>query len=181
MTTLHTPTPAFTLQINNHPQTPLIRQPTNLPCQLMGVNAASQTDFRFSFRGFARRGGATDIHSHGWGMAFYDGRGLRACSRSFWRVIPSRCVVSLLVHVSWAAAWCVISYVYIWIVIVAHNTSLLTWHHGCKQNTQTYNMVSHIRYATRGEVKLENVSVHTSLLLTTLLHVLYHHQPILMC
>jgi hypothetical protein len=78
MTTLHTPTPAFTLQINNHPQTPLIRQPTNLPCQLMGVNAASQTDFRFSFRGFARRGGATDIHSHGWGMAFYDGRGLRA-------------------------------------------------------------------------------------------------------
>lgn len=47
-------------------------------CQLMGINAAALTDFRFSFRGFARRGGDTDIHSHGWGMAFYDGRGIRA-------------------------------------------------------------------------------------------------------
>lgn len=47
-------------------------------CQLMGINAAALTDFRFSFRGFARRGGDTDIHSHGWGMAFYDGRGVRA-------------------------------------------------------------------------------------------------------
>ena len=47
-------------------------------CQLMGMNCAALTDFTFSFRGFARRGGDTDVHSHGWGVCFYDGRGLRA-------------------------------------------------------------------------------------------------------
>lgn len=47
-------------------------------CQLMGMNCAALTDFTFSFRGFARRGGDTDVHSHGWGLCFYDGRGLRA-------------------------------------------------------------------------------------------------------
>lgn len=36
-------------------------------CQLMGMNCAALTDFTFSFRGFARRGGDTDVHSHGWG------------------------------------------------------------------------------------------------------------------
>ena len=47
-------------------------------CQLMGMNCAAPTEFTFSFRGFALRGGATDVHSHGWGLCFYDGRGLRA-------------------------------------------------------------------------------------------------------
>lgn len=47
-------------------------------CQLMGMNCADLTDFTFSFRGFAMRGGATDVHSHGWGLCFYEGRGLRA-------------------------------------------------------------------------------------------------------
>lgn len=47
-------------------------------CQLMGMNCAALTDFTFSFRGFAMRGGNTDVHSHGWGLCFYDGRGLRA-------------------------------------------------------------------------------------------------------
>ena len=28
-------------------------------------------------RGFARRGGATDKHAHGWGLAIYEGAGLR--------------------------------------------------------------------------------------------------------
>lgn len=43
-------------------------------CQLMGMNCAALTDFTFSFRGFAMRGGNTDVHSHGWGLCFYDGR-----------------------------------------------------------------------------------------------------------
>ena len=42
------------------------------------MNCAALTDFTFSFRGFAMRGGNTDVHSHGWGLCFYDGRGLRA-------------------------------------------------------------------------------------------------------
>mmetsp|Transcript_514 Transcript_514/g.663 ORF Transcript_514/g.663 Transcript_514/m.663 type:complete len:371 (-) Transcript_514:460-1572(-) len=50
---------------------------TALPCQLLGMNCATPTDFTFSFKGFARRGGGTDIHQDGWGLAFYEGRGLR--------------------------------------------------------------------------------------------------------
>lgn len=46
-------------------------------CQLLGMNSAAPTDFSFSFRGFCRRGGHTDIHSHGWGLAIYEGKGLR--------------------------------------------------------------------------------------------------------
>ncbi|KAL9186033.1 hypothetical protein ACHAXT_005271 [Thalassiosira profunda] len=46
-------------------------------CQLMGMNCATPTDFNFSFRGFKCRGGNTDIHAHGWGLAIYEGRGVR--------------------------------------------------------------------------------------------------------
>ena len=30
-----------------------------------------------SYRGFKSRGGNTDIHAHGWGIAIYEGRGVR--------------------------------------------------------------------------------------------------------
>lgn len=46
-------------------------------CQLLGMNCAEPTDFTFSFKGFRRRGGQTDKHSHGWGLAIYEGQGLR--------------------------------------------------------------------------------------------------------
>jgi predicted glutamine amidotransferase len=48
-------------------------------CQLLGMNCAAPTDFSFSFRGFCRRGGETDIHSHGWGMCVYEGKGAIRC------------------------------------------------------------------------------------------------------
>ena len=41
------------------------------------MNCARPTDFTFSFTGFAQRGGITDKHSDGWGLAFYEGRGVR--------------------------------------------------------------------------------------------------------
>jgi predicted glutamine amidotransferase len=47
-------------------------------CQLLGMNCAKPTDFTFSFTGFARRGGDTDKHQDGWGLVFYEGRGVRA-------------------------------------------------------------------------------------------------------
>ena len=90
-------------------------------CQLMGMNCAALTDFTFSFRGFARRGGDTDVHSHGWGLCFYDGKGLRAF------------------HDSEPAADSKLA------EFVQTNP------------VKTFNMVSHIRYATRGAVRLENV------------------------
>jgi predicted glutamine amidotransferase len=50
-------------------------------CQLLGLNCNRPTDATFSFSGFTRRGGLTDHHADGWGMAFFEGdpdaRGLR--------------------------------------------------------------------------------------------------------
>lgn len=42
-------------------------------CQLLGMNCNAPTDVTFSFRGFAQRGGATDHHADGWGIAFFEG------------------------------------------------------------------------------------------------------------
>ncbi len=49
-------------------------------CQLLGMNCNTPTDVRFSFTGFAQRGGRTDEHADGWGIAFFEGgnaKGLR--------------------------------------------------------------------------------------------------------
>ena len=46
-------------------------------CQLLGMNCNTPTDIVFSFTGFATRGGLTDHHSDGWGIAFFEGAGVR--------------------------------------------------------------------------------------------------------
>jgi predicted glutamine amidotransferase len=59
--------------------------PTPLPtlattftmCQLLGMNCAQPTDIVFSFTGFVTRGGRTDTHKDGWGIAFFEGSGVR--------------------------------------------------------------------------------------------------------
>lgn len=46
-------------------------------CQLLGMNCNVPTDIVFSFTGFSTRGGRTDVHNDGWGIAFFEGRGVR--------------------------------------------------------------------------------------------------------
>ncbi|HQR03495.1 MAG: class II glutamine amidotransferase [Proteobacteria bacterium] len=46
-------------------------------CQLLGMNCNTPTDICFSFEGFRTRGGLTDVHTDGWGIAFFEGRGVR--------------------------------------------------------------------------------------------------------
>jgi predicted glutamine amidotransferase len=46
-------------------------------CQLLGMNCNTPTDICFSFTGFQQRGGGTDIHADGWGIAFFEGKGVR--------------------------------------------------------------------------------------------------------
>lgn len=41
------------------------------------MNCNTPTDICFSFTGFQARGGATDVHSDGWGIAFFEGKGTR--------------------------------------------------------------------------------------------------------
>ena len=54
-------------------------------CQLLGMNCNVPTDICFSFEGFRTRGGLTDVHQDGWGIAFFEGPGCRV----FLDVAPS--------------------------------------------------------------------------------------------
>jgi glutamine amidotransferase len=52
-------------------------------CQLLGMNSRLPASLTLSFTGFAQRGGCTDHHADGWGMAFFEsdcaspGKGIR--------------------------------------------------------------------------------------------------------
>lgn len=46
-------------------------------CQLLGMNCNVPTDIIFSFTGFQARGGLTDHHTDGWGITFFEGKGIR--------------------------------------------------------------------------------------------------------
>jgi glutamine amidotransferase len=46
-------------------------------CQLLGMSCNATASIRFSFTGFARRGGCTADHVDGWGIAFYEPSGSR--------------------------------------------------------------------------------------------------------
>jgi predicted glutamine amidotransferase len=80
-------------------------------CQLLGMNCAAPTDFSFSMKGFCIRGGETDIHSHGWGMCVYEGKGairafhdtLPACKSPIAQLVqnyPMQSYVSVLLYCS---------------------------------------------------------------------------------
>lgn len=46
-------------------------------CELLGMSANVPTDILFSLTGLMERGGRTGPHKDGWGVGFYEGRGLR--------------------------------------------------------------------------------------------------------
>ena len=89
-------------------------------CQLLGMNCNVPTDVMFSFAGFAERGGRTDHHGDGWGIAFFEDKGLR----------------HFVDHLSAAES----------------PVAQLIRHYPIKSR----NVISHIRKATQGAVRLEN-------------------------
>lgn len=46
-------------------------------CELLAMSANTPTDLCFSFAGLRQRGGGAGPHRDGWGVAFYEGRGVR--------------------------------------------------------------------------------------------------------
>lgn len=46
-------------------------------CELLGMSANVPTDICFSFTGLMHRGGGTGPHRDGWGIVFYEGKGVR--------------------------------------------------------------------------------------------------------
>ena len=51
-------------------------------CQLLGMNSRLPASVQFSLDGFLRRGGDTDHHADGWGIAFLGGRQCRVYTDS---------------------------------------------------------------------------------------------------
>jgi predicted glutamine amidotransferase len=51
-------------------------------CELLGMSANTPTDLCFSFTGLTQRGGNTGPHKDGWGVAFYEGKGIRSFHES---------------------------------------------------------------------------------------------------
>lgn len=47
-------------------------------CELLGMSANTPADLCFSFTGLTQRGGNTGPHKDGWGVAFYEGKGVRS-------------------------------------------------------------------------------------------------------
>jgi predicted glutamine amidotransferase len=46
-------------------------------CELLGMSANTPTDLVFSFSALMERGGRSADHKDGWGVCFYDGKGIR--------------------------------------------------------------------------------------------------------
>lgn len=95
-------------------------------CQLLGMNSHLPASLTLSFTGFSQRGGSTDHHSDGWGIAFFEsdcvtpGKGIRHF------VDKSSAATSPIAHM-------LKSY-----------------------PIKSHNVVAHVRKATVGQVTLEN-------------------------
>lgn len=96
-------------------------------CQLLGMNCNVPTDVTFSFRGFAHRGGHTDHHSDGWGIAFFEGEAGAGCDKGLRHFVDHQPAASSPV-------------------------AELISHYPIKSR----NVIAHIRKATQGRVALEN-------------------------
>ena len=103
-------------------------------CQLLGMNCNAPTDVTFSFRGFAQRGGNTDHHADGWGIAFFegnaavvDGEPCDSCDRGLRHFVDHQPASTSPV------------------------AELIS-----RYPIKSRNVISHIRKATQGRVALEN-------------------------
>lgn len=89
-------------------------------CELLGMNCNVPTDICFSFTGFQVRGGLVDEHQDGWGIAFFEGKGVRQFLDSG---ASAHSPIAELVK---------------------------------NYPIRSKNVISHIRKATQGEIRLEN-------------------------
>lgn len=77
-------------------------------CQLLGLNSNLPTDVCFDFTGFKARGGVTDQHADGWGIAFFEAAGVHLirqpaasgrCPRAAQVARTPRCATHIVAHI----------------------------------------------------------------------------------
>jgi predicted glutamine amidotransferase len=105
-------------------------------CQLLGMNCNTPTDITFSFTGFAQRGGHTDHHGDGWGVAFFEGSSAHDEKGEKTQSYTGKGLRHFVDHTSAATS------------PVAQFIS--------RYPIKSHNVIAHIRKATQGVVALEN-------------------------
>jgi len=95
-------------------------------CQLLGMNSRLPASLTLSFTGFSHRGGDTDHHSDGWGIAFFQTEGLAPGKGMRCFVDTESAATSALAHMLRDYA------------------------------IKSHNVVAHVRKATVGDISLEN-------------------------
>lgn len=95
-------------------------------CQLLGMNSHLPASLTLSFTGFSQRGGCTDHHADGWGIAFFESEGL----------LPGKAARHFVDKESAATSP---------IAKMLRSYPI-----------KSHNVVAHVRKATVGEVRLEN-------------------------
>lgn len=98
-------------------------------CQLLGMNSRLPASLTLSFTGFSQRGGCTDHHSDGWGIAFFE-------SEAVTPNLPGKGVRYFVDKESAATSP---------IAKMLRNYPI-----------KSHNVIAHVRKATVGNVKLEN-------------------------
>ncbi len=98
-------------------------------CQLLGMNSRLPASLTLSFTGFSQRGGCTDHHSDGWGIAFFE-------SEAATPNLPGKGVRYFVDKESAATSP---------IAKMLRNYPI-----------KSHNVIAHVRKATVGNVKLEN-------------------------
>ncbi len=63
----------------------------------MGMSCAQPTDFTFSFKGLMEKGGRAEKHVDGWGVATYEGKGVR-CWKEIEPCATSKIAQALTTH-----------------------------------------------------------------------------------
>lgn len=95
-------------------------------CQLLGMNSRLPASLHLSFTGFSRRGGGTDHHADGWGIAFFESDGAQPGKGVRYFVDKESAATSPIAQM-------LRSY-----------------------PIKSHNVVAHVRKATVGQVRLEN-------------------------
>ncbi|MES2583951.1 MAG: class II glutamine amidotransferase [Pseudomonadota bacterium] len=95
-------------------------------CQLLGMNSLLPASLTLSFTGFSQRGGCTDHHSDGWGIAFFESDGQKPGKAARYFVDKESASTSPIAQM------------------------LRTY------PIKSHNVVAHVRKATVGGVTLEN-------------------------
>ena len=110
-------------------------------CQLLGMSCTSPMLSYSVLSPFVQRGGKTDIHAHGWGMAYYKHNNSNNSSSN--NLVADAAVSQLqtIRDVSPAAT-------------SSKAQNILD---ESKSSLLTRDMIAHIRYATVGDVSVENV------------------------